>query len=160
MPNFPPTLPSLLSAARIKSEGFDWLVNSHPWDVWATLTTKEYTTLEAARADLKHFWNILDRKAYGNAAKKGKQLISRICLIDLGANNTNVHYHIVALTPTDVKWMTEGFCKLIEETWAPLRNAGHHNQAEPIKSIGGCVGYISGKFKGNLDSLDLDCSRF
>jgi hypothetical protein len=158
MSNIAPTTPAPFSGKFLKSASYQWLT-THSWDVWATLTTKEYTTAAAAQDDLKHLWNLLDRQAYGNASKKGKR-INRACLIDLGANNTNVHYHIVALTPANTKWTTDEFCQSLKDTWQKLHRAGDHNQVEPIDSASGCVRYICGKFQTNLDQLDLDCSHF
>lgn len=162
MSNIARTPPSPFSGNRLKFASHQWL-SDHHWTVTATLTMKDHTTEATARDDMKHFWNLLDRKAYGNAAKKKTEAakkIKRVCLIDVGENNSNVHYHIVALTPADAKWTTDQFTKLIDETWPTLRHAGHHNLVEPIRSVGGCIGYISAKLKYNLDQLDLDCSHF
>jgi hypothetical protein len=159
MPNITTSPLSAFAPRRIRFAAHEWFSGSYPWDVAATLTTKDNTTEQLAHSDLKHFWNLLDRNAYGNASKKGKR-IKRICIIDRGANNTNVHYHIVALTPTDAMWTTDYFCGLMRSTWESLYHAGDHNTIGPIHSFGGAIGYLSKKFKSDLDGLDLVCSNF
>jgi hypothetical protein len=159
MPNVTATPLPAFTPSRIRLEAHQWFSGTYNWDVAATLTTKDNTTEWLANNDIKHFWNVLDRQAYGNASKRGKR-ISRICLIDRGANNTNIHYHIVALTPTDAEWTTNEFCELMSSTWTARYQAGDHNTIGPIQSIGRCIGYLSKKFKSDLDNLDLTCSQF
>lgn len=158
MSNIPLTPPTPFSGNRLKFEYNQWLTEAHSWDITATLTTKEHTAEWQATSDLSHFWNVLDRQAYGEASKKGTR-IKRICLIDRGANNTNIHFHIVALTPTNAKWTTDEFCQVLSKTWQERYHAGHRNIIEPIRSVGGCIGYLSGKLKTNTDQLDLNFSH-
>jgi hypothetical protein len=159
MPNITASPLPAFTPSRIRLEAHQWLSGNYHWDVAATLTTRDNTTEWLANSDIKHFWNVLDRKAYGNAGKREKR-INRICLIDRGANNTNIHYHIVALTPTDAMWTTDEFCELMSSTWTGLDHSGDHNSIAPIQSVGKCIGYLGKKFKSDLDLLDLSCSHF
>lgn len=159
MPNVTATPFPAFTPGRMKSETYEWFIQLYPWDVTATLTTKNNTNEWWANSDIKHFWNVIDRKIYGKASKSGER-IKRLCLLDRGANNTNIHYHIVVLTPTDAGWTREDFCKLMSSTWISLKCAGDHNTIGPIQSVGGCVGYLSKKCRSDLDPLDLSCSHF
>jgi hypothetical protein len=159
MPNVTASPLPVFTLGRIRSEAHQWLAGEYQWDVTATLTTKNNTTEWLANGDIRHFWNVLDRKTYGNASKNGKR-IKRICLLDRGANNTNIHYHIVALTPTDAGWTTEDLCEQIRSTWTDRYYAGDHNTIGPVHSLGSCIGYLSKKFKSDVDNLDLFCSNF
>jgi hypothetical protein len=66
MPNVTASPLSAFTPSRIQSEAYQWLSSICAWDVFATLTTQENTTEPLAHRDLKHFWNVLDRKAYGD----------------------------------------------------------------------------------------------
>ena len=131
-----------------------WLYETD-WDLAMTLTCKENTTEDQALKTIRHFWNVIDRELYGNQARYGKRS-KRVCFVETGYDNTNFHFHILALTPADKNMDVERYGEFLAAHWRELpHHAGHVNDIAPIRSGVGCMIYSSKSTKYNSDGLEL-----
>jgi hypothetical protein len=127
------------------------------WDVAATFTFPAYVTESQARKIFKHFWNKIDKRIYGNAARKHNKRVQRLSFIE-GIENGNVHYHVIAKTPDrfDYKMFRQILLLQFEE----LSGAGSHNEVKRTTDENGWLGYISKGIKTfSADALDVFTSH-
>lgn len=138
---------------RSHAETATWL-HAVEWDLALTLTCKEYTTEDKALKTIRHFWNCVDRMLYKNKSRYGQQT-KRACFIEVG-KNSNVHFHILALTPPDKNMDVNRYGQFLAMHWLSQKFecGGEVNDIAPIRNQIGCLIYFSKSSKKNFDRFE------
>ena len=71
-------------------------VEEGKWQIFGTLTFRYDVDLLQAEKTLNTFWNIVDRKLFGNLSYRKNIRTKRICVLQTGKLNNNKHIHFVA----------------------------------------------------------------
>lgn len=131
-----------------------------PWDIAATFTFKEGTSVALARQIHKNYWDRIDWEVRKLNPKKKHLKMKRVCFTETGSSKTNFHYHIAALKPVHLSIDTPEFCQTLSSIWKSNPHAGFVCRVEPIASQGAWTNYICKTTKFSMDALDLTCTRF
>lgn len=145
-----------------KNDGYEELVGfirQNEWQVFGTFTFKFNVEKEQAERALNIFWNIVDRKLFGNLSYRKNVRSKRLCFLQSGKSNNNHHIHFVANSVDGLA--IEDFGLILKYIWqSKIVNAGKEIRIEKIRSLDATSRYLAHEFyKLGNDTLALTCSN-
>ena len=155
--------PSLLTIRQnMRHEGYNELVSfikQKDWQIFGTLTFRFAVSKEQAEKELNKFWNIVDRKLYGNLSWRKNIRTKRLCFLQNGKINDNNHIHFVANTIDGVN--IKDFIIILEYFWRrKIKSSGKENVIKEAESLEAVSKYLMHEFyKLGNDTLALTCSN-
>jgi hypothetical protein len=146
----------------MKHAGYNELVNfikQKDWQIFGTLTFRFVVSREQAEKELNKFWNIIDRKLYGNLRWRKNIRTERLCFLQNGKINENNHIHFVANTITGVD--VKDFIIILKYFWRrKIKSSGKEINIKYVKSLEAASRYLMHEFyKLGNDTLALNCSN-
>lgn len=152
---FTVTWHSLLMQSDLRPQLRDFLHNSDDhYDLAVTLTMKQQdgpTSLDQLEAskNLRHFFNRLNNRVYGNAFRRFGRKVAVISMLEKSISG-RLHYHLAMKNP----FPSIEICQeAIEDCWSKTRWGYHEVDVQPIYSTG-WIGYIT-KDK-RIDGWDVE----
>jgi hypothetical protein len=147
---------------NMKHAGYNELVNyikQKDWQIFGTLTFKFDVSKEQAEKELNKFWNIIDRKLYGNLSWRKNIRSERLCFLQNGKINENNHIHFVANTIDGID--VKDFIIILEYFWRKkIKSSGKENVIEQLENLEAASKYSMHEFyKLGNDTLALTCSN-
>ena len=144
------------------NRGYDELVDfvkKGNWQIFGTLTFKYKVDLKQAEKALNTFWNIIDRKLFGNLSHRKNIRTNRICVLQNGKLHNHNHIHFVANTVEGVK--IEDFILILKYFWLQkLKHTGEQIEIGKIKNLEATSKYLLHEFhKLGTNTLALTCSN-
>ena len=129
------------------------------WQIFGTLTFRYDVDLKQAEKTLNTFWNIVDRKLFGNLSYRKNVRTKRICVLQTGKLNNNKHIHFVANTIDDVD--VDDFISILKFLWLnKIKTAGQHMKIEKVKNLEATSKYLLHEYgKLGTDTLATTCSN-
>lgn len=101
----------------------------------------------------RHFFNVINKKVYGNATKRFNKKLSTIPVIELSKNN-RYHAHMIIEVPDRKYISNQEFYLLLKTTWNNLDYG--YNEVRIVTNIDvGWLNYIT-KFKSSIDDPDWE----
>ena len=97
-----------------------WIIK-HQFQIFGSLSFKEYINQSIRQKSLQHFWNRVDSHYFGSNRKKR---IERICINHVGYSNTNLHFHFLARCPTFEN--TQKFITVLNLIWFEMKESGNY----------------------------------
>jgi len=129
------------------------------WQIFGTLTFRYDVDLRQAEKTLNTFWNIVDRKLFGNLSYRKSVRTKRICVLQTGKLNNNKHIHFVANTIEGVD--VDDFILILKFLWInKIKTAGQHMKIEKVKNLEATSKYLLHEYgKLGTDTLATTCSN-
>ena len=85
-----------------------------------------------AKNALKYFWNKVDRYYFGNKSHRNNIKVKRMCFLQKGYSNQNLHFHFVAITPNNETDFD--FIKILKRIWQyEVKESGYFSEFETIE---------------------------
>jgi hypothetical protein len=134
--------------------------NNYEWDVFGTLTFKYSLNEFDAEKVLKLYWNKIDKYYYGNKSHRNNLRVSKVCCLQKGTNNNNVHFHFLAKKPANIK--REKFKYALNDFWHNnIREAGKEVKFRDVDIIKKDINYLMHEFyKLGTDTFIPSASNF
>ena len=134
-------------------------VEEGKWQIFGTLTFRYDVDLRQAEKTLNTFWNIIDRKLFGNLSYRKNIRTKRICVLQTGRLNNNKHIHFVANTIEGVD--VDDFILILKFLWInKIKTAGQHLRIEKVKNLQATSKYLLHEYgKLGTDTLATTCSN-
>lgn len=134
-------------------------VEEGKWQIFGTLTFRYDVDFIQAEKTLNTFWNIIDRKLFGNLSYRKNIRTKRICALQTGRLNNNKHIHFVANTIEGVD--VDDFILILKFLWInKIKTAGQHLRIEKIKNLQATSKYLLHEYgKLGTDTLATTCSN-
>lgn len=134
-------------------------VEDGKWQIFGTLTFRYDVDLLQAEKTLNTFWNIVDRKLFGNLSYRKNIRTKRICVLQTGKLNNNKHIHFVANTIEGVD--VDDFISILKFLWInKIKTAGQHMRIEKVKNLQATSKYLLHEYgKLGTDTLATTCSN-
>ena len=134
-------------------------VEEGKWQIFGTLTFRYDVDFRQAEKTLNTFWNIVDRKLFGNLSHRKNVRTKRICVLQTGKLNNNKHIHFVANTIDDVD--VDDFISILKFLWLnKIKTAGQHMKIEKVKNLEATSKYLLHEYgKLGTDTLATTCSN-
>ena len=144
------------------SKGYNELVDyveEGRWQIFGTLTFRYDVDLRQAEKTLNIFWNMVDRKLFGNLSYRKNIRTKRICVLQTGRLNNNKHIHFVANTIEGVD--VDDFILILKFLWInKIKTAGQHLRIEKVKNLQATSKYLLHEYgKLGTDTLATTCSN-
>ncbi len=129
------------------------------WQIFGTLTFRYDVDFRQAEKTLNTFWNIVDRKLFGNLSYRKNIRTKRICVLQIGKLNNNKHIHFVANTIEGV--VIDDFISILKFLWInKIKTAGQHMRIEKVKNLQATSKYLLHEYgKLGTDTLATTCSN-
>lgn len=129
------------------------------WQIFGTLTFRYDVDFRQAEKTLNTFWNIVDRKLFGNLSYRKNIRTKRICVLQTGKLNNNKHIHFVANTIEGV--VIDDFISILKFLWInKIKTAGQHMRIEKVKNLQATSKYLLHEYgKLGTDTLATTCSN-
>ena len=108
----------------------------------------------SAENALKYFWNKVDRYYFGNKSHRNNIKVKRMCFLQKGYSNQNIHFHFVAIAPnneTDIN-----FIKTLKRIWQyEVKESGYFSEFETIEIKEAVTNYLTHEYyKLGSDTLN------
>ena len=134
-------------------------VEEGKWQIFGTLTFRYDVDFRQAEKTLNTFWNIVDRKLFGNLSYRKNIRTKRICVLQTGKLNNNKHIHFVANTIEGVD--VDDFISILKFLWLnKIKTAGQHMRIEKVKNLQATSKYLLHEYgKLGTDTLATTCSN-
>ena len=134
-------------------------VEEGKWQIFGTLTFRYDVDFRQAEKTLNTFWNIVDRKLFGNLSYRKNIRTKRICVLQTGKLNNNKHIHFVANTIEGVD--VDDFILILKFLWInKIKTAGQHLRIEKVKNLQATSKYLLHEYgKLGTDTLATTCSN-
>ena len=134
-------------------------VEEGKWQIFGTLTFRYDVDFIQAEKTLNTFWNIIDRKLFGNLSYRKNIRTKRICVLQTGRLNNNKHIHFVANTIEGVD--VDDFILILKFLWInKIKTAGQHLRIEKVKNLQATSKYLLHEYgKLGTDTLATTCSN-
>jgi hypothetical protein len=134
-------------------------VEEGKWQIFGTLTFRYDVDFRQAEKTLNTFWNIVDRKLFGNLSYRKNIRTKRICVLQTGKLNNNKHIHFVANTIEGVD--VDDFKSILKFLWVnKIKTAGQHMRIEKVKNLQATSKYLLHEYgKLGTDTLATTCSN-
>ena len=134
-------------------------VEEGKWQIFGTLTFRYDVDLKQAEKTLNTFWNMVDRKLFGNLSYRKNTRTKRICVLQTGKLNNNKHIHFVANTIEGVD--VDDFILILKFLWInKIKTAGQHMKIEKVKNLEATSKYLLHEYgKLGTDTLATTCSN-
>ena len=134
-------------------------VEEGKWQIFGTLTFRYDVDFRQAEKTLNTFWNIVDRKLFGNLSYRKNVRTKRICVLQTGKLNNNKHIHFVANTIEGVD--VDDFISILKFLWInKIKTAGQHMRIEKVKNLQATSKYLLHEYgKLGTDTLATTCSN-
>ena len=134
-------------------------VEEGKWQIFGTLTFRYDVDFRQAEKTLNTFWNIVDRKLFGNLSYRKNIRTKRICVLQTGKLNNNKHIHFVANTIEGVD--VDDFKSILKFLWInKIKTAGQHMRIEKVKNLQATSKYLLHEYgKLGTDTLATTCSN-
>ena len=134
-------------------------VEEGKWQIFGTLTFRYDVDFRQAEKTLNTFWNIVDRKLFGNLSYRKNIRTKRICVLQTGKLNNNKHIHFVANTIEGVD--VDDFISILKFLWInKIKTAGQHMRIEKVKNLEATSKYLLHEYgKLGTDTLATTCSN-
>jgi hypothetical protein len=134
-------------------------VEEGKWQIFGTLTFRYDVDFRQAEKTLNTFWNIVDRKLFGNLSYRKNIRTKRICVLQTGKLNNNKHIHFVANTIEGVD--VDDFKSILKFLWInKIKTAGQHMRIERVKNLQATSKYLLHEYgKLGTDTLATTCSN-
>jgi len=134
-------------------------VEEGKWQIFGTLTFRYDVDFRQAEKTLNTFWNIVDRKLFGNLSYRKNIRTKRICVLQTGKLNNNKHIHFVANTIEGVD--VDDFISILKFLWInKIKTAGQHMRIEKVKNLQATSKYLLHEYgKLGTDTLATICSN-
>jgi len=134
-------------------------VEEGKWQIFGTLTFRYDVDFRQAEKTLNTFWNIVDRKLFGNLSYRKNIRTKRICVLQTGKLNNNKHIHFVANTIEGVD--VDDFISILKFLWInKIKTAGQHMRIEKVKNLQATSKYLLHEYgKLGTDTLATTCSN-
>jgi len=144
------------------NKGYNQLVEyvkDGQWQIFGTLTFRYDVDLKQAEKTLNTFWNIIDRKLFGNLSYRKNIRTKRLCVLQTGKLNNNKHIHFVANTIDDIS--IDDFILILKFFWfKKIKTAGQHIKIEKVKNLEATSKYLLHEYrKLGTDTLATTCSN-
>ena len=129
------------------------------WQIFGTLTFRYDVDFRQAEKTLNTFWNMVDRKLFGNLSYRKNIRTKRICVLQTGKFNNNKHIHFVANTIEGVD--VDDFILILKFLWInKIKTAGQHLRIEKVKNLQATSKYLLHEYgKLGADTLATTCSN-
>ena len=129
------------------------------WQIFGTLTFRYDVDFRQAEKTLNTFWNIVDRKLFGNLSYRKNIRTKRICVLQTGKLNNNKHIHFVSNTIEGVD--VDDFILILKFLWLnKIKTAGQHMKIEKVKNLEATSKYLLHEYgKLGTDTLATTCSN-
>ena len=129
------------------------------WQIFGTLTFRYDVDFRQAEKTLNTFWNMVDRKLFGNLSYRKNIRTKRICVLQTGKLNNNKHIHFVANTIEGVD--VDDFILILKFLWInKIKTAGQHLRIEKVKNLQATSKYLLHEYgKLGTDTLATTCSN-
>src|SRR6056300_383999 len=116
-------------------------VEEGKWQIFGTLTFRYDVDFRQAEKTLNTFWNIVDRKLFGNLSYRKNIRTKSICVLQTGKLNNNKHIHFVANTIEGVD--VDDFISILKFLWInKIKTAGQHMRIEKVKNLRATSKYL------------------
>jgi hypothetical protein len=134
-------------------------VEEGKWQIFGTLTFRYDVDFRQAEKTLNTFWNIVDRKLFGNLSYRKNIRTKRICVLQTGKLNNNKHIHFVANTIEGVD--VDDFKSILKFLWVnKIKTAVQHMRIEKVKNLQATSKYLLHEYgKLGTDTLATTCSN-
>ena len=134
-------------------------VEEGKWQIFGTLTFRYDVDFRQAEKTLNTFWNMVDRKLFGNLSYRKNIRTKRICVLQTGKLNNNKHIHFVANTIEGVD--VDDFILILKFLWInKIKTAGQHLRIEKVKNLQATSKYLLHEYgKLGTDTLATTCSN-
>ena len=130
-----------------------WIIK-HQFQIFGSLSFKEYINQSIRQKSLQHFWNRVDSHYFGSNRKKR---IERICNNHVGYSNTNLHFHFLARCPTFED--TQKFITVLNLIWFEMKESGKYSKIELINDNVAVAKYIGHEiYKLGTDIINTETS--
>ena len=130
-----------------------WIIK-HQFQIFGSLSFKEYINQSIRQKSLQHFWNRVDSHYFGSNRKKR---IERICINHVGYSNTNLHFHFLARCPTFED--TQKFITVLNLIWFEMKESGKYSKIELINDNVAVAKYIGHEiYKLGTDIINTETS--
>jgi hypothetical protein len=130
-----------------------WIIK-HQFQIFGSLSFKEYINQSIRQKSLQHFWNRVDSHYFGSNRKKR---IERICINHVGYSNTNLHFHFLARCPTFEN--TQKFITVLNLIWFEMKESGKYSKIELINDNVAVAKYIGHEiYKLGTDIINTETS--
>ena len=144
------------------NKGYNQLVEyvkDGQWQIFGTLTFRYNVDLKQAEKTLNTFWNMIDRKLFGNLSYRKNIRTKRLCVLQTGKLNNNKHIHFVANTIDDIS--INDFILILKFFWfKKIKTAGQHIKIEKVKNLEATSKYLLHEYrKLGTDTLATTCSN-
>ena len=124
------------------------------FQIFGSLSFKEYINQSIRQKSLQHFWNRVDSHYFGSNRKKR---IERICINHVGYSNTNLHFHFLARCPTFEN--TQKFITVLNLIWFEMKESGKYSKIELINDNVAVAKYIGHEiYKLGTDIINTETS--
>ena len=131
-----------------------WIIK-HQFQIFGSLSFKEYINQSIRQKSLQHFWNRVDSHYFGSNRKKR---IERICINHVGYSNTNLHFHFLARCPIfeDI----QKFNAVLNLIWFEIKESGRYSKIELINNHVAVAKYIGHEiYKLGTDIINTETSH-
>ena len=144
---------------NIKTELLRWL-NTLNWDTELTLTFANDISLRQAEAALHQFWQAVDARLYGKAARRFGKRCQRLNFVEGDGVLSRYHFHIITLCPADRFDEVEDYCGFLRALWLEQNPNNFAVSCAPIRSQQGYARYLTKQVRSDsCDALVLDSSH-
>lgn len=101
----------------------------------------------------RHFFNVINKKVYGNANKRFNKKLTTLPVIEL-SKNKRLHTHMIIEIPNRKYISNQDFYSLIKTTWNNL-DYGYKELRMSTNIDVGWLNYIT-KFQSSIDEIDWE----
>lgn len=132
-----------------------WL-KEHEWNIAGTMTFVDGTTTGDALRQTYNFWNYIDRRLYGNAARRYDKRCERVNIIEGSELGHLLHSHAAIGLCDDRFNETEEFCGFLTRAWKLTRGVNYICEFKIVTDSCGWIDYITkGVGIDNCDTFDV-----
>ena len=136
-----------------------WLYE-HEWDIAATMTFANEITQQQAERTLKRYWNRVDNRLYGNAAKHFNKRCERINIIEGSEFGARYHFHCIVKRPKDRYESDDEFCKFLRQQWRVENSNNYIIDFQSLENEHGWTNYITKRLnRKDCDTIEIYSSH-
>lgn len=118
---------------RVVVVNFDFKKSAYMKDQATQGKVHRLLTEDNARQNVKHFLNILNKKVYGNAAKRFNKKVHAIPVIQGGTKNNQLHLHMTVVVPERFK--RDEFVTLMSNLWTKTHFGNSVTKVQDVNEI-------------------------
>jgi hypothetical protein len=132
-----------------------WL-KEREWNIAGTLTFADGTSADEALRRTRNFWAYIDRRLYGNAAKRHNKRCERVNIMEGCDAGHLLHLHAAIAIAADRFDDADKFCDFLTRAWKLTSGVNYICEFKIITNSSGWIDYITkGVGIDNCDTFDV-----